>query len=254
MSSITSQQTLRILFHLFANYGLLEQIVSDNGPQFVSDAFRDFMKKYDIKHIRTAPYHPASNGAVERLVQTFKQAMRAMGNAPGGMQQMIDEFLFTYRTTPHSSTGETPCQLFLGCPLRTRYDLLYPDPGRKVRLHQASQKAHHDSHSQFRELNVGARVSVKDAQHPKEWKFGTIVRRSGPVSYVVKMASGKFWKKHIDHIRGMSGHGLMKEDDEPAYPNFQPPVSEGFQVTEPTNPVSRYPTRQRKAVERLEYK
>ena len=253
MSSVTSQQTLRILFHLFATYGLPEQIVSDNGPQFVSDAFRDFMKKYDIKHIRTAPYHPASNGAVERLVQTFKQAVRAMGNSPGGMQQMIDEFLFTYRTTPHSSTGETPCQLFLGRQLRTHYDLLYPDPGRKVRLHQASQKAHHDSCSQFRELNVGNRVSVKDARHPKEWKIGTIVRRSGPVSYVVKLASGQVWKKHIDHIRGMSGPGLF-EEDETAYPNFQPPVSEGFSDTEPTSPVPRYPTRLRRPVERLEYK
>ena len=36
-----------------------------NSPQFISEEFADFMKKNGIKHIRCAPYHPASNGAVE---------------------------------------------------------------------------------------------------------------------------------------------------------------------------------------------
>lgn len=56
---------------LFAAYGLPEQMVSDNGPQFVSDEFERFTKENGIKHVKCAPYHPASNGAVERFNQTF---------------------------------------------------------------------------------------------------------------------------------------------------------------------------------------
>ena len=53
--------------------------MSDNGPQFVAEEF-SFLRSNGIKHIRSAPYHPASNGAVERFIQTFKQSMKASVN------------------------------------------------------------------------------------------------------------------------------------------------------------------------------
>ena len=52
-------------------------MVSDNGLQFVLAEFQTFVKKNGIKHIRCAPYHPSSNGLVERFIQTFKKAMLA---------------------------------------------------------------------------------------------------------------------------------------------------------------------------------
>ena len=77
MSTTTTEKTLEVLRNLFASYRLPEQIVSDNGPQFTSHEFELCMKANGIKHIKTSPYHPASNGEAERFVQTFKQAMRA---------------------------------------------------------------------------------------------------------------------------------------------------------------------------------
>ena len=77
MSQSTTVKTISVLRHLFAAYGLREQIVSDNGPQFTSDEFKDFTTANGIKHIHCAPYHPASNGAAERFVRTFKEAMKA---------------------------------------------------------------------------------------------------------------------------------------------------------------------------------
>ena len=67
-----------------------------------------------IKHIRSTPYHPATNGAVERLVRTFKQTMRAGRHDLLSMQHRLQNFLLTYRATPHTTTGETPAMLFLG--------------------------------------------------------------------------------------------------------------------------------------------
>ncbi len=77
MSSTTSEKTIEALSSFFARYGLPEQIVSDNGPQFTSVEFDNFMKQHGIKHIKSAPYHPSTNGLAERFVQTFKNAMRA---------------------------------------------------------------------------------------------------------------------------------------------------------------------------------
>jgi len=60
MHSTTAQKTITELRKLFAAYGLPEQLVSDNGPQFVSDEFATFMKMNGIKHIRCDhTIHPA---------------------------------------------------------------------------------------------------------------------------------------------------------------------------------------------------
>ena len=69
-------KTIEVPWFIFASYGLPEQLVSDNEPQFVSEEFERFTTDYKIKHIRSAPYHPATNRAAERFIQTFKLAMK----------------------------------------------------------------------------------------------------------------------------------------------------------------------------------
>ena len=139
MSTTTSSKTITVLRQLFARYGLPEQLVSDNGPQFTSEEFARFMGSNGIKHIRCAPYHPSSNGAVERLVRTFKQAMKASNHDQFSPQQRLENFLLSYRTTPHATTGESPCTLFLGRQLRTRLDLMFPSIQERVEVKQADQ-------------------------------------------------------------------------------------------------------------------
>ena len=77
MSTTTISKTIKKLRFLFVNYGLPQQVVTDNGLQFTSEEFEFFMKKSGIKHTRCAPYHPSSNGAVKQFNQTFKQSLRA---------------------------------------------------------------------------------------------------------------------------------------------------------------------------------
>ena len=60
MTSTTAGQTVKVLRDIFARHGLPEQLVSDNGPQFVSSDFADFCKNNAIKHIRVSPYHPGT--------------------------------------------------------------------------------------------------------------------------------------------------------------------------------------------------
>ena len=74
MTSTTSENTINALRHLFSSYGLPVEIVSDNGPQFVSEEYEIFLKENGVRHIRSAAYHPA-----ERAVRTFKQAMNERG-------------------------------------------------------------------------------------------------------------------------------------------------------------------------------
>ena len=140
---------------MFARYGLPEQLVSDNGPQFTSTDFELCMKANGIKHIRTSPYHPASNGEAERFVQTFKYSLKASKNDPGSLELKLSRFLLMYRNIPSSTTGVSPAELFMKRPLRTRLDLMRPSVREHVQRKQAEQKRWHDSRIRFRHFDVG---------------------------------------------------------------------------------------------------
>ena len=99
---------------VFARNGVHSQIDSDNGPTIISEEFIEFISSNGIKHTKYARYHPATNGLVERFIQTFKQSMKAMKQETSDMNKKITNFLLTYTQTPHSSTPETPSQFFLG--------------------------------------------------------------------------------------------------------------------------------------------
>ena len=93
MSSTTSMKTIEALREIFARYGIPHHLVSDNGPQFMSQEFAVFLAKNGMKHIRTAPYHPASNGAAERIVQPTKQGLRAGLKSGLSLEQVLQAFL-----------------------------------------------------------------------------------------------------------------------------------------------------------------
>lgn len=48
------------------------RVISDNGPQFISKDFKQFIRLAGFKHVRTSPYHPQSNGKIERYHRTIK--------------------------------------------------------------------------------------------------------------------------------------------------------------------------------------
>ena len=73
-------------------------------------------------HLTGAPYHPATNGAAERLVQTFKQALKKSDKAS---IDALQDFLRNYRRTP-LSTGYSPSELLNGRQIRTKIDTLLP--------------------------------------------------------------------------------------------------------------------------------
>ena len=68
MSTSTSEATIEKLRVAFSTNGLPEMVVTDNGSNFVSEEFEAFLKQNGIRHIKTAPYHPSSNGLAERAV------------------------------------------------------------------------------------------------------------------------------------------------------------------------------------------
>lgn len=104
----TAEKTANLLRNLFASYGLPKVLVSDNGPQFTSPEFEQFLKGNGVRHVLSTPYHTASNGAA---VQTFKKAWIRLQSQPVSPNQQLACFLFTYRNTPHTVMERTPAEL-----------------------------------------------------------------------------------------------------------------------------------------------
>ena len=49
----------------------VDRIMSDNGSPYVSKCFAEMMRQSDLKHLRTRPYTPKTNGKAERFIQTL---------------------------------------------------------------------------------------------------------------------------------------------------------------------------------------
>ena len=82
-------------------------LVTDNAPTFTSEEFQHWCKERGITHLTGAPYHSATNRTAERLVQTFKQALRKSSLPP---KRALQKFLRPYRRTP-TSCGFSPSEL-----------------------------------------------------------------------------------------------------------------------------------------------
>ena len=264
MSSTTSQGTIDVLCSLFSRYGLPEQLVSDNGTQFTSAEFAQFMERNGIKHICSAPYHPATNGLAERFVQTFKRAMKASEGEGKTLNQRPSQFLFSYWASPQATTNASPSELFLGQPMRTKFDLLKPNSQSRVISKQANQKAHHDRHAKCRCFAQGQAVMVRDFRpNSSKWMKGVILQQIGPVSYTVEV-DGKLLKRHVDHLH-QRGESVRPSDshttDRTIQDNFQYPelgTASSDQVStddpSPEEPVlQRYPRRDRQPPDRLTF-
>ena len=90
-NSATSSTTIEKLQVTFASQGLPEIVVTDNGTNFCSEEFETFLKQNSIVHIKTSPYHPASNGLAEKAVQTLKRAMTK--ETAGSLESRLMRFL-----------------------------------------------------------------------------------------------------------------------------------------------------------------
>ncbi len=110
-SSVGVIEALRL--HLISIFGVPTTIVSDNGGEFTSAAFDEFCSNYGIRHNFTTPYHPISNGLVERLHRTLKQALRALDH-PDTWSNHIPDIILLLNNLPSDTNDFTPFQMTFG--------------------------------------------------------------------------------------------------------------------------------------------
>ena len=118
-------------------------------------------------------------------VTELKRGLRKSGE--GSVKSRLAKVLFTYRLTPHTTTGVPPAEMLLGRRPRSRLDILRPLTAKRVEEKQVKKKSKHNAHAHERLLNEGDTVLVRNYLHGEKWEPGTITKKTGPASYSVKL-------------------------------------------------------------------
>uniref|UniRef100_A0A914CQ61 RNA-directed DNA polymerase n=1 Tax=Acrobeloides nanus TaxID=290746 RepID=A0A914CQ61_9BILA len=208
MKSTTSRATIRKLQYFCDHYGSPKILVSDNGTQFTSHEFADFCELNGITHIRSAPYHPQSNGQVERLVDIFKRAILKL-KGEETTADALGSFLRTYRSSPNPSlpNNASPDEYFLGRKIRTTLSLLNPvqKKCRGKRNYKMEDQFNRHHGAKLRQFKVGDQVLAEMPNYKgaeKRWERGMILHRIGNVNYWV-MIGKKSVKRHCNQLRSI---------------------------------------------------
>ena len=180
MYSTTAEATINALHTVFATHGLPKELVTDHGAQFITQEFRDFLRGNKIKHILSAPYHPASNGEAE-----LKGSKNFQGN-------------------------DESCQ-------RRSWDPKSEDNIRSATSRPEEEVAKPSSmqpRALKRQLSVGDPVLIRDYKKSHNpWTKGVIISKQGPVTYGVQVEDF-IWKQHIDRMKDLSGTKIQPEAGE----------------------------------------
>ncbi|CAF3796274.1 unnamed protein product [Rotaria sp. Silwood1] len=185
MRTTTSMDIAQILINeVFSRYGLPKYILSDNGPQFVSNVFEDFCRSFRIEQKFTANYHPQGNMS-ERVNRTLKPLIAIFAQrSPHSWDKEIQKLAFAIRTSINETTGDTPAFLMFGRDPRTPLDLIVGDPirglpstiGEQTQVHNYRRNLINNLHAAFDLVHEHSEVEkwnqkVKYDRHTTQRRF-----------------------------------------------------------------------------------
>ena len=104
----TAETVVVCLKSIFARHGIPEKVISDNGPQYASEKFKEFAAAYGFEHTTPSSRYPQSNGAAERAVKTVKSMFKKNNDLA---------LLILWPTTPKN--GFSPTELLISRKVRT---------------------------------------------------------------------------------------------------------------------------------------
>lgn len=129
LRSITAKNVASVIYkQIICRHGCPTRILSDNGKQFVANVTRRLMEKLKVAQVFAAPYHPETNGQVERLHRTLismismlhyqsqELAPRQDGTLGGDWDEYLHPALFAYRAAPIDRINISPFEILYGRP------------------------------------------------------------------------------------------------------------------------------------------
>ena len=191
LDSLNTAAVIKFMKRNIARYGLFEELISNNGPQYSSSEFEAFMKDYGIQHTTSSPLYPQSNGLAEKAVQTIKMTLKKCKEA--GEDPYLA--LLDLRNTPRDQNIGSPAQRLMGRRTKTQLPtseaLLKPAIVEEEAVteglmeHRMRQKYYYDRGSRpLPPIEPGSAIRV---QTPEGWEPAEYIRKhDAPNSHIIK--------------------------------------------------------------------
>ncbi|KAG7530117.1 Integrase catalytic core [Arabidopsis thaliana x Arabidopsis arenosa] len=130
--NITQVQVRKFIWQdIICRHGLPFEIVTDNGPQFISGQFESFCEEWHIRLSRSTPRYPQGNGQAEAMNKTVLSTLKKkLKSHKGAWFNELQSVLWAIRTTPRRATGETPFSLVYGMEAVIPAEIFVPSPRR----------------------------------------------------------------------------------------------------------------------------
>src|SRR5256714_5222362 len=182
VSEATADATAQFLYEqIICQHGCPQIILSDRGTHFNNNTIKALTEKFKINHLLSTPYHPQTNGLVERFNRTLCESLARQSLKNNDWDLYIALTLFAYRTTKHSTTKMKPFFLVYGRSAKLPMDSeQLPDPSvthdrlvelidhlpqerikakKQVSQSQSKQKERHDENiKQSNQFKIGNKV------------------------------------------------------------------------------------------------
>lgn len=223
VEKLVDTKSSTIIGHLekqFCNFGVPEKFISDNGAQYTSSEFQDFMKKLHIDHVTSSPYYASSNGMAERTVKTIKTSLKKMLADGKSLLQVLSSI----RSTPLGQGLPSPAVLLqsrnLRCDLHQVPAALKPqnvdfESVRKVLLGRQAKNSYYDS-GKHRTLHTYRPGDVVRTRQGSRWLPAKIVRHAKePNSYWLRRENGSVVRRNQQDINPCKEHSQWPSSDSP---------------------------------------
>lgn len=231
MRSISAQETIKVLKKIFSRTGNPASITADNAKQLSSHEFKQFCAEQGIKLFNTIPYWPQQNGEVERQNRDILKRLRISQCEKSDWKDDLLKYLIMYNSTPHSSTGKSPSELFYGRQFRDKLPFLadlennYDDSEirDKDKEKKEKNKLNEDRKrkAKDRELEIGEKVYVKNMikENKLVSEFNptphTVVSAEGSDVNVKNDETGQEYRRNIVHLKKIEGQWKVVNREDP---------------------------------------
>ena len=196
VKSVNSSDTINALIEIFSRQGLPNTIVSDNSTSFVSEEFKSFLEKINIKHITSPPRHPQSNGFGEAAVKTMKNLLKKNNDGTTPIKVKLSKCLMYYRSTPIAGKM-SPSELLNSRRIITSKERMNPFFETISNSPYVKKK-----YNKSPIYEIGQPCLALSFSGPCKWLEAIVQERLGRNVYMVQFSdSGIKCKRHVDQLQ-----------------------------------------------------